>query len=782
LVELLLNDAALRSEVRNQLGAATLDQIELDGNTTADMHEQLARSDDPEDVLAAAGTHPDSTIAAAIAPYLLGELELPPRHQPSSAAIDPQGSVDAPRKTEGVQELRQELRKARSGERELAAQIKSAQTEAEQLRTSLDTARQDLASSKAKVAELQNLVPTRRQRKALEAATDVDSELRRTKDALELARAGRDKELQNTRQDLAEAIRELDRVNGELEAERRGRRRLEQELGDATGRARRLLPLTERDARSLVRDADTLREGPERTRLQKRAQALQQLASSLRELYDLHEPSEAADTSGDTRARRSKTSTVTTERGIRVTPLGGNNHIGGSALLLEAAGTRVLIDAGIRPQAHVSRPGPLRINEAVGIDLNAIIITHAHADHAGYVPWVVEKQRRAKVLCSPQTKSLLPTVWGDSVRVMRAEADASSRGGNAVEPPYGEGEVAQAEEALVGLPYGQTKQVKDLEITLFPAGHVLGAAGVVIRAGDRRIVITGDIDDRGQASVGPAQIPAKLADKPDLLVIETTYCDRNHSDREQEGSNLIIEAEAVLATGGRILIPAFGLGRAQEIALLLGERMPNVEVLVDGIARDISELYALNGAPEVLRGRVRKVTDRDRQIRGFDNGIVITTSGMLTGGAAVPWAQAVLSEPSSALFLCGHQDEEAPGKQLELLAGAEADSPRDIQLRDSHGRPLTIPVAAKVHRYNLSAHADRRGLMSIVDQIRPKAVMLVHGEPRPQRTFAALLRGKGYVVVDNEAQWDSEAPTVDSRRGGWRHAATSTNLRASRQT
>ena len=140
-------------------------------------------------------------------------------------------------------------------------------------------------------------------------------------------------------------------------------------------------------------------------------------------------------------------------------------------------------------------------------------------------------------------------------------------------------------------------------------------------------------------------------------------------------------------------------------------------------------LYARNGAPVVLRGHVRKVEHRGREIAGFREGVIITTSGMLTGGAAIPWAQAVLPEPDSALFLCGHQDEEAPGRDLQELADADPESPRQVHLRNDQGSPVVVEVAASVHTYNLSAHADRTGLKSIVDQVRPHTVMLVHGEP-----------------------------------------------------
>jgi Cft2 family RNA processing exonuclease len=571
-------------------------------------------------------------------------------------------------------------------------------------------------------------------------------------------------------------------VQQELESEQRGRRRLAQELGDAPSRARRLLPFVEREAVATRGQAASARPGPERSRHTRRAEDWQRLATLLTELYDLNEPVETAHPVSELGpAQGGSVPVQVIERGLRVTALGGSNHIGGSALLVEVGDTRILIDAGLRPQARVSHPGPPRINEAIAARLHAMVITHAHADHAGYVPWVTEQQRLTKIFCSPQTAALLPTVWADSVRVMRAEADsATSFGVESVEPPYGDAEVSHSEDALVSLPYGQSRRVADVDITLFQAGHILGAAGVVIQAGDRRVVITGDIDDRTQASVAAAQIPPRLARGADLLVIETTYCDSIHNDRHHEGASLVAEAEGILAAGGRILVPAFGLGRAQEIALLLGEQMPNVDVLVDGLARDISELYALQGAPEVLRGRVRKVTNRERDILGFHTGIVITTSGMLTGGAAVPWAETVLQEPSSALFLCGHQDEDSPGRELERLASADPDSPRDVRLRGATGQSTTIKVAAKVVRYNLSAHADRTGLNSIIDQVDPKAIMLVHGEPGPQRTFQGALERSGRVVVDNQQTWDSEAPLPDPRRTHQRRASGSGSRRGRR--
>jgi Cft2 family RNA processing exonuclease len=705
----------------------------------------------------------DPVLGTAVAPYLKGELPLPPvTDKSANAAAEPQATAPHLK-------LRLRAQGAEEHAKSLKRELREQQKEAGQLRFQLSETTERAERAEAAVTALRRQLPSRRERDALASAASQQDKTAELQRRLDRERSARRAESRQLRGIVSEAENALACAQDKLETETRGRRRLEAELGDASARAGRLAPLTEREAQTLRRRARGLPDGLDKTRQLRRAGQLEDLAGSLRDLYHLG-PADARASQDDLTPSRTGTAEVRS-RDLTVTPVGGANHIGGSALLVQAGTTRILVDAGLKPQAHISHPGPDHIEEAVRAGIDAVVVTHAHADHAGFVPWVIEQQRRAQVLCSPETKALLPTVWADSVRVMRADADAVSARNNHVEPPYGDAEVEQAESALREIGYGQTTTVGDLDLTLFRAGHILGAAGVVIRAGEQRVVVTGDIDDRGQASVGPAQVPRGLARGSDLLVIETTYCDSTHRDRAQEGEDLVRQAGEVLDVGGRILIPAFGLGRAQEIALLLGDRMPDVDVLIDGLARPISELYARNGAPEVLRGHVHKVERREREITGFGEGVIITTSGMLTGGAAIPWAQAVLPEPDSALFLCGHQDEEAPGRELQELADADPDRPRRIHLRDEHGRPVPVEVAASVHSYNLSAHADRNGLKTIVDQVRPQAVMLVHGEPGPQALFRARLNGAGYAVADNRAPWDADTVISDTRRARTRHGA-----------
>lgn len=775
LVQLLVGDAEIRTAVRAKLSLPIADEA-LDCSSPDQLEQALRRTPDPQGLFEAAATHSDGVVARSAVPFLLGAREIPepdaahasgeppaPSLPKKQKATRGSTSADSPKESESLRRMRRSLEKA----------ARTAEEDAKRLRTQLAQAREELSETQNEIARVRSELPSRKERRALANASQLQAELERTKRALKRATNDRDTEFHSLRGELAQLRDELSRTSAELEAEQRGRRRLTDEQVDSTERARRLLQLVKREILGLEKRCEAERVGPGRTRLKKALDNQRRLADLLREIYGLDETAEVRSITSTTTAEptRADVDVLAERRGIRVTPLGGNDHIGGSAVLIEAGSMRLLVDAGLRPNAHLSRPGPKGIDAVTSGELDAVIVTHAHADHAGFVPWVVERQRRAKVICTPETAALLPTVWADSVQVMRAEADAMrGPGDDHAEPPYGDAEVMQAEERLEKLAYGRTLKIRDVEITLFPAGHVLGAAGVVIRSGGRCVVVTGDIDDRAQESVGPAKIPPKLAKDADLLVVETTYCDSRHKDRSSESSHLVIAAQDIVAAGGRVLIPAFGLGRAQEIALLLGKGLPDVPVRIDGLARNISEIYERNGAPEIFTGHVARVENRFREILGFHNGIVITTSGMLTGGAAVPWARAILQEPESGLFLCGHQDEEAPGRQLERLLDADPDSPREIHLRDPNTQQLlTIPVQAKVDRYNLSAHADLDGLLNIIDEANPKAIMLVHGEPGPQRRFRAQLEAAKRVVVDNRETWDSESPTTDTRSTRWRH-------------
>ncbi|MFC6082417.1 MBL fold metallo-hydrolase [Sphaerisporangium aureirubrum] len=436
---------------------------------------------------------------------------------------------------------------------------------------------------------------------------------------------------------------------------------------------------------------------------------------------------------------------VVRERGLTVHPLGGGTEIGGSCVLVEAGETRLLVDAGLRPGDPAQPPGDIA-HVLPGMPPDAVVVTHAHVDHCGYVPALAARLPGLRILATPETTFLMPRMWADSARLMRDRGRLHRDWGAAGEALYGREDVEEAVRRCEEVPVGVERVIGDVTVELFPAGHVLGAAGVVVRAGEQRVVVTGDISGFRQETVDGYRLPGSALDA-DLLVMESTCCAEDHAPRETRVGDLVKAVSEVCAAGGRVLIPAFALGRAQEIALLMRTHLPHVPVLVDGMAADVTasfeRLTAAAPAPlQIFGGNVARAR-RPADLRRFTSGVVITTSGMLTGGPAVQWAAQILPEAHSALFLSGYQDEESGGAALLRLAGGRASH---LTLHDG-GRDTNVPLRARVEMMRLSAHADRRGLLDIAEETGPREIMLVHGVPHRQRDFREVLQVRGHTTV-----------------------------------
>jgi Cft2 family RNA processing exonuclease len=441
--------------------------------------------------------------------------------------------------------------------------------------------------------------------------------------------------------------------------------------------------------------------------------------------------------------------TVTAELDLRVIPLGGGTEIGGSCLLVEAGGTRILVDAGLR--TGEGTPPPAGIERALDGPLHGVVVTHAHNDHCGYVPALAALRPGLRILGTRETVRIMPVMWSDTAKLMRLRAAQAARWGGEAPALYGPREIGGAAQRCEEVPFGVPRALGEMTIELFPAGHILGAAGVVVRAGERHVVITGDISGFRQESVGGYALPESARDA-DLLVLETTCCGEDHKGRDVLVGDFVRSVQEVCQGGGRVLVPAFALGRAQEIALLMRRYLPDVPVRVDGMAVEMSRLFeaATAGAAhlEIFGGAVA-AADRPAELDTFTTGVIITTSGMLTGGPAPQWAARVLPEPRSALFISGYQDEETPGATLRRLA--DAPGTREFTVND-HDREVTVPVRARVATMRLSAHADRRALLEIADEVAAREVMLVHGQPNRQRTFREVLHLRDHQTTET-ARW-----------------------------
>jgi Cft2 family RNA processing exonuclease len=441
---------------------------------------------------------------------------------------------------------------------------------------------------------------------------------------------------------------------------------------------------------------------------------------------------------------------------LELTPLGGADEIGRSAYFLSIADYSILIDCGIKVGKDDLDEIAPRIDGIEHID--AIVLTHAHTDHLGWLPALVHRFPDVDIYCTPETAELVPIMLDDCQRHHFAmmhrlkERSAYSSEGYEVTDPYEPEDVRVVEDLLVALPYGEVENFpsSDLRLTFFRAGHVLGAASALIEGEGRRVLMGGDISDETQLTVGAARWSD--IDEVDLLVLESTYGDKSRDPLVEQHRRLVEFVAGTVSRNGSVILPCFGLGRGQEVALLLAQAMergdlPPVSVWIDGMIRKINRVYERHcptfSLPrenffevEAVHDRLYAIEEAQRQPT-----LIVTTSGMLAGGPAVEYARALLPDARNRIVLTGYQDEGNPGRALLNLT-KEGSSARKIYVPNEEGEPIEIVAAAPAELFQLSAHADQTGLVESAVGTRPRHIVLVHGDPDRQRPLSGRLQSE----------------------------------------
>ena len=448
---------------------------------------------------------------------------------------------------------------------------------------------------------------------------------------------------------------------------------------------------------------------------------------------------------------------------LRLVALGGSSEIGRSCYLLELGARRILVDCGIKPSASRDlHPGCGRLDR-----IDALLLTHAHTDHIGWVPALVRRFGDGLgIYCSTGTAALLPVQLQDCrqhyLHKMRLRRDNAQYGAEAEGPrdAYDQEDVdliphlacASGFDEEVRLPFD------DISIRFFPAGHILGAASILIEDGrGRRVFFSGDFSSFPQLTTPAASWPEDLGEV-DLLVLESTYGNRRHRPMEEVRGDLVAFLQETTRTrNGSVILASFALGRAQELLKLIataqsqGELPASLPVHFDGMIREINPIYEEH-ADFHLAESFREVSGPfDRQevaetARTVPS-VIVTTSGMLTGGPVIEYARRLLPDPRHRIVLTGYQDEGAPSRALRELSSSGL--ARKVRLSDGAGETIEIRAALPAREVGLSSHADQPGLVSYAGRLRPRHIALVHGEPAAQEELGARLaeRHPGAEIV-----------------------------------
>jgi putative mRNA 3-end processing factor len=398
--------------------------------------------------------------------------------------------------------------------------------------------------------------------------------------------------------------------------------------------------------------------------------------------------------------------------------LGGAGEVGRSAILVNDT---LLLDFGMKTANPPQFPVGLSRGGS-GLDPETVVVSHGHLDHAGAVPALLSGDRRPPVHWTPPTRELALTLARDTLKLHGGTYDC----------PFTEAELKRVTQVSETHGYRESFETAGHEVTFFDAGHIPGSAHVLVDDGDTRLLYTGDFHTHDQRLVaGTTARPVA-----DVVLTESTYSDVEHEDRAAIEERFAESVKTTLWQGGTVVVPAFAIGRTQEMLMVCAAY--DIPCYVDGMGKRVTEM--LRRHPEFIRdadalGRAKSharfVTGRDGQRERIaeENAAIVTTSGMLSGGPAMTYIPAIRSNPTNKVTLTGYQVEGTPGRELLDTGSAEID-----------GR--VMPVAAQTQSYDFSAHADRDGLRSFLDAYRDTAVLVNHGDRCGE--FAAELRADGY--------------------------------------
>ena len=431
------------------------------------------------------------------------------------------------------------------------------------------------------------------------------------------------------------------------------------------------------------------------------------------------------------------------DKWVRVTALGGCREVGRSCFMLSTPETKVLIDCGVNVGSDDNATPYLYIPEVSPISqIDAVVLTHAHLDHSGLIPLLYKYGYEGPVYCTPPTRDLMALLQLDFI-------DVAAKEGKTI--PYESSMIRETLKHTITLNYGDVTDIApDMKLTLHNAGHILGSSVVHFHVGDGlyNIAFTGDHKYEKTRLFDPA---VNSFPRIETIITESTYGgskDMQPSRREAENRLKDVVKETI-ARGGTVLIPAFAVGRSQEVMLVLEEIIrkgfidDNIPVYLDGMIWEATAIHTTY--PEYLNGELKNLifhkgmnpflADCFEQVDSVEKrkdiltnprpGVILATSGMLNGGPIMEYLRAYGPDEKNALVFVGYQAEGTMGRRLQKGWS-------EIPVYNN-GKSDIININLQVHTVDgFSGHSDRRQLMDYIKKMkpRPEHVLTEHGDEK----------------------------------------------------
>ncbi|MFN7991811.1 MAG: beta-CASP ribonuclease aCPSF1 [Candidatus Micrarchaeia archaeon] len=452
---------------------------------------------------------------------------------------------------------------------------------------------------------------------------------------------------------------------------------------------------------------------------------------------------------------------------IRVMALGGFREVGRSCLLVQTPNSKVLIDVGVNPATgDPTKAYPYLNMTGFSLkDIDAVVISHGHMDHMGFLPYLFAYGYDGPVYCTPPTRDFMVLLQQDYLNLCKKAFN--------VDPPYTKKDVYKELRNVITVDYEEVVDITpEIKMTLYNAGHMLGSASVHLHIGEgaHNLVYSGDIKFGFTRLFDPANTHFP---RLETLFIESTYGGRNDIsvNRFDSEKRLFQVIKETAAKRGKVLIPVFAVGRAQEMMLVLEEmarREPdfNIPIYIDGMIMEASAIHT--AYPEYLREqlqrrilsdrspfespliRVAKGLSREEIVNG-EPAIVLAPSGMLSGGPSYEYLKLMADDPNNALLFVGYQSALSLGSKIQR-------GMKELPILGDDGKMKTLNINMRVETVEgFSGHSDRAQLMAYLKNLRPlpERVMTMHGDWGKTEEFARsigmMLRKDSRALADLEA-------------------------------